>query len=165
MKKKYLTTCWLDLLTYIILPFVTIVAVINVVKGLLYSTFSLSFLLALIAELVFICLYVLTFFTSYKRSKPAYFFFRVLIYATAVKAALDFTLTKVTNLEPILAFLVYLLAVSILWIYPNEKYFKNRKELFNKESGLKFLLPAKEEVKSEKNTKTKQKKKVNNKKK
>lgn len=159
MKKKYLTTYWLDLLTYIILPFVTIVAVINVVKGLLYSTFSLSFLLALIAELVFICLYILTFFTSYKRTKPAYFFFRVLIYATAVKAALDFTLTEVTNLEPILAFLVYFLAVAILWIYPNEKYFKNRKELFNKESGLKFLLPSNEENKKEKTKKEKKRKK------
>ena len=77
MKKKYLTTYWLDLLTYVILPFITIVAVFNVIKGLLYSTFSLEFLLAFIAEIVFICLYILTFITSYKRTKPAYFFFRV----------------------------------------------------------------------------------------
>ena len=157
MNKKYLTTYWLDLLTYIVLPFVTVVASINVVKGLLYSAFSFEFLLALIAELVFICLYVLTFITSYKISKPAYFFFRVLVYATALKAALDFTLSQVTGLEPILAFLVYFLIVSIVWIYPNEIYFKKRKHLFAKESRLRFLLPVNKSTKKEDKKKSKKK--------
>lgn len=157
MKKKYLTTYWLDLLTYVILPFITIVAVFNVIKGLLYSTFSLAFLLAFIAEIVFICLYILTFITSYKRTKPAYFFFRVLIYATALKAALDFTLTQVTSWEPILAFLVYFLAACCFWIYPNEIYFKKRKYLFIKDTDLKVLEPLNEETKEE--TKKKSKKK------
>lgn len=144
MKKNYLTNNWLDLLTYIILPFVTIVAVTNVIKGLLYSTFSFGFVVALISELIFIALYILTFVTSIKRTKPAYFFLRLLVYATAFKAALDFSLSQVTQIEPILAFLFYFLVVALLWIYPNEKYLKKRKNLFNKKSGLKYLLPAKD---------------------
>lgn len=139
MKKKYMTTYWMDLLTYVIIPFITVVATFRVIRSLLYSSFSLNLLISLIIEVAFIGLYVVTVLSSHNRTTIAYPCFRILVLATALRAAIDFAVTGVSGYNSILSFLGYLVLCTAVWVYPNEIYFKNRKELFKNENKLKFI--------------------------
>ena len=139
MKKKYMTTYWMDLLTYIILPFITVVATFRVVRTLLFETFSRNLLIMLIIELLFISLYVITLLSSHNRTKVAYTCFRVLVIATSIRAAFDFAASEVSNYGTMVSFIGYLVVCSLVWIYPNELYFKNRKELFKNDSKIKLF--------------------------
>lgn len=138
MKNKYLTTYWMDLITYIIIPFITIVAGIRIVRSLLYSTLGVTFAISLFIEIAFILLYVVTFLYSHKRTKGGERCFMLLVIATGIRAAVDFAITSVTNYNPYLAFFGYLLVCVALWVYPNYIYFNNRKELFKNDSFLNF---------------------------
>lgn len=138
MKKKYMTTYWMDLLTYIILPFITIVATFRVVRTLLFESFSWNLLYMLIIEALFIGLYVITFLSSHNRTKLGYTCFRVLVIATAIRAALDFAFSGVSDYGTAISLIGYLAICSLVWVYPNEIYFKNRKELFKNESKIKI---------------------------
>lgn len=138
MKKKYMTTYWMDLLTYIILPFITVVATFRVVRTLLFESFSRNLLIMLIIELLFISLYVITFLSSHNRTKNAYTCFRVLVVATSIRAAFDFAASGVSNYGTMVSFIGYLVVCALVWIYPNEVYFKNRKELFKNNSKIKL---------------------------
>lgn len=142
MKKKYMTTYWMDLLTYIIIPFITVVATFRVVRSLLYSSFSWVLLVSLLIEIAFIALYVITFLSSHNRTKAAVTCFRILVIATALRAAIDFAITGVSGYNSILAFIGYAALCAVVWVYPNEIYFKNRKELFKNESTLRFFIPS-----------------------
>lgn len=138
--KKYMTTYWLDLLTYIIFPFVTFVGVFRVVKSLLYGSFSWSYFLFLILEISFICLYIITFFSSHNRTKNAYICFRIVVIATAIRAAFDFAWTDVNNYGFAISFVGYLVGCVVLWVYPNEIYFKKRKELFKNDNKINLFV-------------------------
>lgn len=140
MKKEFQTTVWLDILTYIILPLVTILGTIGVIKNLLYSSFNLEFFIYFLLEVVLLIFYGYTFYNSYKRTKQGYNLLRILMVISAIMAALDFANTESFNkgYNFILVFVIYLIAAAIIWIYPNLIYLKNRKELFKNKSTLKF---------------------------
>lgn len=140
MKKELQTTIWLDLLTYVIIPFVLLIGTIDIIRALLYGVFNLEFFVFLLIEVVFLMFYAYTFYNSYKRTKDAYVLFRILIFITAIRAGLDYANTQNINNGDsfILAFLGYFAIVAIVWIYPNEIYFKKRKDIFSNKSTLKF---------------------------
>lgn len=138
MKKKYMTTYWMDLLTYIVLPFITVVSTLGIVRTLMYEAFSWKLLSMLILEVLFIGLYVLTVLSSHKRTKAAYSLFRILVYATAIRASFDFAFSGVSRYGTAISFFGYLAVCILVWLYPNEIYFKNRKELFKNESKIKM---------------------------
>ena len=138
MKKKYMTTYWMDLLTYIVLPFITVVSTLGIVRTLMYEAFSWKLLSMLILEILFIGLYVLTVLSSHKRTKAAYSLFRILVYATAIRASIDFAFSGVSDYGTVISLIGYLVVCGFVWVYPNEIYFKNRKELFKGESKIKL---------------------------
>lgn len=146
-EKKYMTTYWMDLLTYIVIPFVSLVSTIRVVRSLLYSEFSISFFCFLVVEIIYISLYVITFFNAYRKSKMGYICFRILIYATTLYATVDYTLSQVSGYNNILTFIGYLFVCAILWVYPNEVYFKKRKDLFKNENNFWFKSKNKRNIK------------------
>jgi len=151
--KKYVTTYWLDLLTYIIIPFIAINGIYKIVSSLFQGV--LSWLLLL--EFVFVVLYVLTFFNSHNRTKLAYILFRILITMSAIRAVIDFILKGEFNWP---SFIVYSIGCVFLWIYPNEIYLKKRKHLFKNENKLYFSFLGKvKEVKKTKNKTLKNNKK------
>ena len=148
MKKKYMTTYWMDLLTYIILPFISVVATYRVIRTLLFDAFSWNLLLMLIIELLFIGLYIMTILQSHKRNKLALICFRVLVIATSLRAAYDFAFSGVSDYGTVISFVGYLLVCGLVWIYPNEIYFEKRKELFKNNSKITFLKEAKDTKKT-----------------
>jgi hypothetical protein len=140
MNKELKTTVWLDLLTYLLLPFVILFGIIEIVRGLLYGVFSLGFMGYLILELAIIGFYVYTFYHARKRNKQAFNLFRILIVISAVRAGLDYATTQNANNGHnfILILIAYLVIAGIAWVYPNEIYFKKRKDLFINDDKLKF---------------------------
>jgi uncharacterized protein (DUF983 family) len=145
MKKEIRTTLWLDLLTYIIIPIVILLGTIGVIRSLLYGMFSFEFFVFLFIEIAFLVLYGYTFYHAYNRNKEGYTLFRLLILLTAVRAGMDFANTQNINEGHnfVLAFLGYIVVATIAWIYPNELYFKKRKDLFINKSKLKYTNPFK----------------------
>lgn len=141
MKKEIKTTLWLDLLTYIIIPFVLLIGSINIIRALLYGVINIHFFIFLFIEVAFLTFYGFTFYHSYKRNKDAYMLLRLLILITSIQAGLDFANTQNINSGHsfILSLLGYLIVIAIVWIYPNEIYFKNRKNLFVNKSTLNFI--------------------------
>lgn len=153
MKKKYMTTYWMDLLTYIVLPFISVVATYRVIRTLLFDTFSWNLLIMLIVELLFIGLYVMTIIHSHKRNKLALICFRILVIATSLRAAYDFAFSGVSDYGTVVSFVGYLLICGVVWIYPNEIYFKNRHELFKNDTKIKLFTKKNETKKTKKKTK------------
>ena len=137
MKKEYLSTYWMDFITYIVLPFVTIVSAIRIVRSLLYNASNLTFVLALLVELCFMVLYIMTAVCSHKRAKNGYKCFLILVSATALRASVDFALSGVTGYNSILSFIGYLLICILLWVYPNFVYFRKRKDIFKNDISTK----------------------------
>lgn len=138
MKNKYITTYWIDVLTYIILPFITLVSVIGMIRTLMNESFSWKLLPMFILELSFIVLYVLTVINSHKRTKVAYYLFRVLIWTTAIRASVDFAFSGASKFGSVVSLIGYLVICGLVWIYPNEIYLKKRKELFKGENKIKI---------------------------
>lgn len=141
MKKEYQSTIWLDVLTYIILPFIIIFGTIGVIRGLLYETFNFEFFVYVLLEISLLAFYGCTFYNSYKRTKLGYNLLRILMVISAIMAATDFANTESYNngYNFVLVFIFYLVAAGFIWIYPNEIYLRKRKELFKNKSNFKFI--------------------------
>ena len=137
-KKK---TVWLDALVYILLPLVTLIGGVRALSTLVSRNISGQETVYLVLGIAFVILHAATLYYAYKRTKVGYCLIRVLILVTAIRSAVEFGIVQNFNNETnlLLAIMGYFVALSILWIYPNEIYFRARKHLFMNECDCNWL--------------------------
>ena len=157
MKGEKKTTVWLDTLTYLLIPLVVIIGGWQLIASIVSGNVPGSAWLLIILEVLYLLFHIYTVYHVYHRNKSAYFLLRILIVVTAVRTALEYANTRNTNTGQsfILLFLGYLAVCAILWVYPNELYFKARKHLFgikNPEKEFKEIKEEKEEVQENEET-------------
>ncbi len=161
MKKEVLTTVWLDVLTYILIPIVLLLGVISVFRTMIHITFEFYPMLMMLIEIVLLIFYGVTAYYSHKKDKKAMELLSLLTWVTAVQVSLDFANTRAMNNGDnfVLACFFYLAACYFLWIIPNRIYFQKRKSLFVNESPSIVLFPSKKKTVKKKKTSSKEEKK------
>ena len=144
-------TLWLDLLTYVLIPLVTLLGLIRVVRTVFVGNFTTETTIFLLVELAFIILFLYTLYHVHNRNKPGFFLIRFIVYITAVRASVDFAFFETANKDSSFLFAMgtYLVISALVWIMPNELYFRAREQLFKNESTLAQLFK-KEKAKDEK---------------
>ena len=130
--KKVQTTAWLDLLTYILIPIIGIIGVLNIFRASTHIDWEFYSMFSLISEIILLLFYGGTAYYTHKRDKKAYFLLQFLIVIAAIRASIDFANTRNFNNGDnfIVEFILYFGICFIAWIYPNYIYLKKRKNLF-----------------------------------
>ncbi len=135
MKKKVYTTSWLDFITYIAIPIVLLLGLINVVKTMFSMSFTFYTISMMLIEIVFLIFYGVTAYYTHKRYHKAYNLLLLFFWVTAIRAAFDFANTQTVNTGDnfFLEFALYLGICYLAWILPNKSYLAKRKEIFREE--------------------------------
>jgi len=135
------STKWLDALVFIILPILSIVGTIRVLRSIAGGNIEGIGWAFFLVEILFIILFITTAYYAYNRTKEGYVLLYILIILSGIQAAVIFAIEQSYDRDPnfFMVFGGYLLGCYILWYFPNQSYFKQRKELFTNEGNCKFL--------------------------
>ncbi len=134
MKKKVQTTSWLDTIIYIIIPIIMILGGIRLIRGIVHFSFTIPYIISFLLEILFLFYYGYIAYYVHKRDKRSYFLLLSLVWLSAIQTSLDVANTRTINdgNNFFLVFAIYLGICYIVWIYPNQIYFKKRQNLFQK---------------------------------
>ena len=135
------STKWLDALVFIILPILSVIGSIRILRTITGGSLTGLGWVFFLTELMFVVLFIATSYYAYKRTKEGYVLIYILVILSGIQAAVLFGIEQSYERDPnfFVAFGGYLIACYLLWYYPNQSYFKVRKELFTNEGNCKFL--------------------------
>ena len=130
------TTVWLDALVCILLPVITLIGTVRIIRTLLNGNLRGMGIVFLLLEIIFTLLHAYTMYHAYNRHKEGYMLLRILIILTAIRSSINFAVMQNANsdINVFLVFFGYFAVCCVAWIYPHEIYFKARKHLFKRES-------------------------------